>query len=240
MVDRLSRGCARAFTLLELLAVIAVIAILAALMLPALSRAKATANRTSCLNNARQIDLALLLYVADHADAIHALTNTDAIYFTYKNSIAPYLSRNGSETNDALFACPADDFDCSMQPIQDLFIFDHVSGQGFHQLTQTLHSSYFFNGEVSDSVEIRMAGKPFSSVRHPERAILNGELSAAIGLSAHDRKVPGQFNNARNVLGFVDGHVAFRPVYWDGTNGTDDLPCFHDPPAGYDYTWFGN
>lgn len=218
----------------------AIIALLAALLLSVLGRARATADKTDCLNNARQINLAILMYVADHADTIHALTNTDAIYFTYKNSIQPYLSRNGYATNDALFVCPADDFDCSMPAIQNLFIFDHVSGKGFCHLPQTLYSSYFFNGEVSDAVEIRMAGKPFSSVRDPSRFILGGELSAVVGLSAHERKQPGQFNNAKNVLSFVDGHVAFLPIYWDGVVGTDDMPCFHDPPAGYDYTWFGN
>lgn len=235
------------FTLMELLVVIAIIAIIAALLVPVLGAAKERARRITCTSNLQQVNLGIRLYSDDANDISPFAQTTNRMVNYYKTLVQSYVGLKGpSSPQDKLFACPADTFRYWTSSGAVVF-----SPTGRHESSNANFSSYAFNGinkeKTNSSVNgssLGIAGQKLSAVKHPDKTVLVTEHSSFFPYSWHQPKKPISdpnsccFNDAMNMVSFVDGHVSYLKTYWNGQ--ALSLAMSYNPPAGYDYQWSGD
>ena len=217
----------------ELLVTLAVIALLAAVLLPAIARSRAKSRLTLCTANVQKVNRAVLEFAQENDDRLPRVDNSPAPggWWYYKEQVKGHLGLTGAaSTNDTVFACPDDrgyEGDETQKP------------RPFCKSRKYVYTSYVFNGVNLPGIP-NIANREVSSINDPSRTLLVMEWTAHGPLSWH-RSRTGKantpfYNNGESVVGFVDGHAAFIPIYYDGLNAA----YTRDPPPGYHYKYSGD
>ena len=177
---RMSFATRCAFTLVELLVVIAIIAILAALLLPALSRARESSLKDSCLNNHRQIITSTILYADDTDGAYPPRTRgMDHGHPCWPGRLLRYYSNIG------LLVCPS-----------DRKIPPPASGSRQVHPADVVPRCYMINGW--NDFFLAPQGLPFNDLVLFDRAIRDTDLDEPAGTIVYGEK------NAESAHFFMD------------------------------------
>jgi|ERR1043166_761713 prepilin-type N-terminal cleavage/methylation domain-containing protein len=221
-----------AFALPELLVVVAVLLLALAIALPIWTGARARSRQAQCTDNLRQIANGVLTYAGKNNgqlpqdEPISRSIPPPPLWWFYKETIKGEMDLKGpSSPADKVFGCPDDrGYEEHTKPFRLSAKFDY--------------NSYPFNGVNLPGIP-NIAGKPLASIKEPAVTLLVMEFTAHGPLSWHrsrtGKKNQPFYKDAESVVGFVDGHVDFVPIYYDGMN-----PAFtRDPIPGYKYRYSG-
>lgn len=239
----------RAFTLIELLVVIAIIAILAAILFPVFARAKASAKKTTCLSNLKQIGTGVGMYLADNDDFY---PNTGDPYLwvgrRFRWPIISYLAIgqkqasgtfNSSGNSGLILVCPSDagatSFDATSYAYSAaLYQAPHVA----ESLTiRNLISSLADPGLGANPVSVSSTMVEYSAKKAMLAEWANSHDSGgqAVGFwgTLGTGLAPGQdrLNGGRNFL-FCDLHASFKKASQQ-KRSFDDCPDLNRTPGGY-------
>ena len=206
-VSREERGRAHRsiFTLIELLVVIAIIAILASMLMPALNQARASARKTKCTGNAKQIGLASLMYVDNNSGFLFENGNNG--FPTWHQLLKPYTINN--QTNRNFWWCPEDFVNLNIANISERF--------------DSCRVSYGFNRDYLRGYKVARAKYFSTAVMFAEAATdLSSNPSGYFFAKAlPDTSQPQAYPFHKrdcNVI-WLDGHVSFAHSI-TGTPGT--------------------
>ncbi|MEY2411009.1 MAG: hypothetical protein QOF48_3679 [Verrucomicrobiota bacterium] len=224
-------GDQRGFAPADLMVLLAVASILGAIAIPLMARTRSRAHLSQCLANVTQINRAILMYADEHQRRLPQMSNCPAPghWWFYKEQVKSYAGLSGaSSREDKVFACPDDrGYSDGEKPLPFCFSRKHD------------YTSYVFNSVDLPGIP-NVAGRDLSSIQEPARTLLVMEWTAHAPLSWHHsctgRANTPFYNDAESVVGFADGHVAFIPIYFDGSN-----PAYsREPVSGYAYKYGGD
>jgi len=195
------------FTLVELLVVIAIIGILAAMLLPALSKARAAGKRASCVSNVKQITLACIMYANDNDEHLPIgitfswespnpyVKNTDGSAITnyFQDVIGPQIANIPGHITH-VFKCPG------AQHFQGDWLFEPNACNYRYNCYESCHDPNAFNNPSTGTPP----GRRLSNVANPSASILLCD-------QVFPDWQPGYFPHDGLNCGYVDGHVEWVP-----------------------------